>query len=230
MFMAQRFGPLLAALVALAASVGSVSAQPTPVAPPAAPRLAAPLAATTPAAARAPLANPRLALRYEAGTGGVITLPAAAANVFVADPKIAEVRPASATTLFIFGVGAGRTTIAAVDALGVSVAEYDVFVRPATYASTEAQATIARLLPGTRVTVSPQSKGMLVSGQVASPEEAARIIAIARGFTSEGQTIEDQLSVTSPVQVTLRVRIAEMSRNVTRALGVNWQALGSIGR
>ena len=34
----------------------------------------------------------------------------------------------------------------------------------------------------------------------------------------------------SSVQVLLRVRIAEMSRNVTRNLGINWQAMGSIGR
>jgi pilus assembly protein CpaC len=33
----------------------------------------------------------------------------------------------------------------------------------------------------------------------------------------------------APVQVTLNVRIAEMSRNVVRNLGVNWSALGSIG-
>ncbi|MFN0183418.1 MAG: type II and III secretion system protein family protein [Aquabacterium sp.] len=232
MSMPYRFGPLVASFLAVTALVGPAFAQPTPVAPaapPAAPRLAAPVAATTPAAARAPLANPRLALRYEAGTGGVVTLPAAASNVFVADPKIAEVRPASATTLFIFGVGAGRTTLAAVDAAGVSVAEYDVFVRPAAYASTEAQATIARVVPGSRITVTPQAKGLLVSGQVGTAEEAARIIAIARGFTSAGQTIEDQLTVAANVQVMLRVRIAEMSRTVTRNLGIDWQALGNIG-
>lgn len=221
-----RLGLLAASLLAVAASIGAASAQPTPVAPV---RPGAPVAATTPAAARAPLANPRQALRYEAGTGGVITLPAAAANVFVADPKIAEVRPASATTLFIFGVGAGRTTVAAGDAAGASIAEYDVFVRPAIYASTEAEATIARVLPGTNIRVTPQSRGMLVTGNVATAGEAARALAIARGFMAPGQTVEDQLSVAANVQVTLRVRIAEMQRNVTRNLGIDWQALGTIG-
>ena len=236
----HRFSTLIVACVTVAACVGSAAAQQSPPASPprleapaAPPRLvaplAAPLAATTPAAARAPLANPRTALRFEAGTGGVITLPAAAANVFVADPRIAEVRPASATTLFIFGVGAGRTTIAAIDSSGAAVAEYDVFIRPAAYASTEAEATIARVLPGTRIRVAPQSKGLLVTGQVGSAEEAARALSIARGFLSDGQTIEDQLSVSGNVQVTLKVRIAEIQRSVTRNLGIDWQALGVVG-
>ncbi len=176
------------------------------------------------------MAAHRAVLRFESGTGGVVNLPAAAANVFVADPKIAEVRPASATTLFVFGITAGRTTVAAIDASGQTVAEYDIFVRPAAYASTAAEAAIARVLPGSGIRVTPQNKGLLLSGAVANPSDAARALSIARGFLNDSQTIEDQIVVTSPVQITLRVRIAEMSRSVTRALGVNWQVLGSLGR
>ena len=57
-------------------------------------------------------------LALEAGSGRVLTLPAPVANVFVADPKVGEVRPASATSLFLFGVNPGRTTVAALDADG----------------------------------------------------------------------------------------------------------------
>lgn len=216
-----RLGILLATLLA-AAGLGAASrdalAQP-----------ATQPAIQPPPATAATARVPRQALRYESGTGGIVNLPAAAANVFVADPKIAEVRPASATTLFIFGVGAGRTTVAAVDAAGTSIAEYDVFVRPPVYAATEAQATIARVLPGASIRVSPQPKGLMVSGTTGSPEEAARAVAIARGFLAEGQVVDDQISVTGGTQVMLRVRIAEIQRSVTRNLGIDWQALGVIG-
>ena len=46
-------------------------------------------------------------ITIDAGTGRVIQLSAGAASVFAADPKVAEVRPASATSLFIFGVAPG---------------------------------------------------------------------------------------------------------------------------
>jgi pilus assembly protein CpaC len=52
---------------------------------------------------------------------------------------------------------------------------------------------------------------------------------IVRGYLPAGQTVDNRLSVASSIQVNLRVRIAEMSRNLVRQLGVNWEALGNIG-
>src|SRR4051794_35298311 len=75
----------------------------------------------------------RQPLALEAGSGRVLTLPGPAANVFVADPKVAEVRPASPSTLFVFGVGTGRTTIAAMDGAGHLVSQFDVTVQPSTF-------------------------------------------------------------------------------------------------
>ena len=168
-------------------------------------------------------------LAIESGSGQVITLRGAAANVFVADPKVAEVRPASPTSLFVFGVGAGRTTVAAMDADGHQIAQYEVTVQPSMFGAIEAQAAITRLVPGSRVKAQAQAKGLLLSGQVNSPADAAQAMAIARGYVGENQAVDNQLTVQSTMQVTLRVRIAEMSREVVRNLGVNWQALGTIG-
>ena len=80
--------------------------------------------------------------RPAAARSSVSTLPAA--NIYVADPKVAEVRPASSTSLFVFGVGAGHTTIAAVDQLGRLLADYDITVRP----SASARARRSRRSPG----------------------------------------------------------------------------------
>ena len=169
-------------------------------------------------------------LLLEAGTGRVVSLRAAAANVFVADPKIAEVRPASAASLFVFGVAAGHTTVAALDSGGHTIAQYDVTVQPSAFGAMQAQSMISRLVAGSRVKVEPQAKGMLLSGVVGSAADAAQAVAIAKGYLSDTQTVENQISITSPIQVTLRVRVAEISREVIRNLGVNWQNLSSIGR
>jgi pilus assembly protein CpaC len=167
-------------------------------------------------------------LAIEAGSGRVLNLRGPAANVFVADPKVAEVRPASATSLFIFGVGAGRTTVAAMTANGQLIAQYEVTVKPSGFSAVETQSAITRLIPTSRIQVQTHGKGLLLSGLVNSPADAAQAVAIARGYLGENQTVENQLSVQSTLQVTLRVRIAEVSRQVVQNLGINWQTLGDI--
>jgi pilus assembly protein CpaC len=54
--------------------------------------------------------------------------------------------------------------------------------------------------------------------------------AIARGQMGEAaDKLQLDLEVLSSIQVNLRVRVAEVSREVTRDLGFNWQALASVG-
>ena len=182
-----------------------------------------------PALAQQAAAGSRSALSVDAGSGQVVTLPGAAANVFAADPKIAEVRPASPSSLFVFGVAPGRTTIAALDASGHLVAQYQVTVSPSHYAASQAAGTIARAMPGSGVSVQPSATGLSLSGPVRSPSEAAQAVDIARTFLQDKETVDNRLQVQQSVQVSLRVRIAEMSRALTRELGLNWAAIGSIG-
>ena len=170
------------------------------------------------------------ALVVEAGLGRVVNLPGAVANVFVADPRIAEVRPASPNTLFVFGAAPGRTTLAAMDASGRVVAQYQVTVRPAAYTAAEAASTISRVLPGSGIRVETLPTGLAVSGTVATPADAARVLELARSFLTEKQAVTNRLTVASATQISLRVRIAEMSRSVSRELGINWQALQGLGK
>lgn len=166
----------------------------------------------------------------DSGSGRVLTLPGPATNVFVADSKVAEVRPASASTLFVFGVGAGRTTVAAMDANGALVSQFDVTVQTSGFGAAQAQTEIARLVPHSHVSVRSLPTSLMLSGSVESPADAAQAVAVAKAFTVDKQTVENQITVRSSIQVTLQVRIVEMSRTLSRKLGVNWQALGNIGQ
>ena len=169
-------------------------------------------------------------LIVEAGVGRVVVLPAPVANVFVSDPKIVEVRPASPTSLFVFGVAPGRTTVAALDADGRPVRQLEITVRASAAASSEAQAAIIRALPQSGLRVDGQAKRLLITGRADTPADAQLASNTVAGFATEGQVVDNQMRVSSDIQVSLRVRIAEVSRNVTRALGINWQAIGSLGR
>ena len=165
----------------------------------------------------------------EVGGGQVVALPAPVANVFVADPQVADARPASPTSLFIFGIGPGRTVVAALDAAGHPVEIVTVSVRASGFAAEQAQQALARMVPGSHVRIAQEANGLLLTGTVATPADAARAVAVAKGFVPAGQSVDDQISVRASIQVTLQVRIVQMSRNVSDKLGINWSALGTIG-
>jgi len=169
-------------------------------------------------------------LTVEVGSGKVIRTTKPIANLFAADPKIAEVRPASPTSVFVFGVAAGHTTVAAFDEGGGMLAQYDVVVRPSNYAAGQAAQGAREAFPNGNMDVQASPNGMSITGRVATPEEAERAVAIAKAYLPEKQTLDNRLTVTSGLQVNLRVRIAEVQRNITRQLGINWEALGKIGR
>jgi pilus assembly protein CpaC len=173
---------------------------------------------------------PLLGLQLEAGSGRIVSLSAPAASVFAADPRVAEVRPASPTTLFVLGVAPGRTTIAAIDDNGSAIAQYDVAVRSSGYTAQLAQSAVARLLPGRGVRVAMQPNGLLISGTVATAADAEQALRTAHDYIGPGQTVENRLSVLGSQQVNLRVRIAEVSRSVIRQLGINWSNIAGLGK
>jgi pilus assembly protein CpaC len=168
-------------------------------------------------------------IALETGAGRVIGLGRAATSVFAADPKVVEVRPASATSLFLFGVGAGRTTVAALDASGSPIAQFDVTVRPSTYAGQEVVGAINRQQPTTQLNSESRLGGLAMSGTVNSPLDAERVMAASRMAIPSGQKIENRIGVEQKIQVNLHVRVAEMSRSLTRQLGINWTAMGKLG-
>ncbi len=172
---------------------------------------------------------PAISLFLEAGAGRVLSVAGETANIFVADPKIAEVRPASPTSLFVFGVSQGHTTVAALDTNGHLLAQYQVTVQPSAFNAHEAEASINRVLGGNRVRVQAQGKGLMLTGVVKNPADAAQAEAVAKGYLGDGGTIDNEITIEAPLQVNLSVRIAQMSRQVTRNMGVNWSALAQTG-
>jgi pilus assembly protein CpaC len=177
----------------------------------------------------APRAGVSAYIIVEAGSGRVISLPGPVANVFVADPKVAEVRPASPSSLFLFGTAPGHTTVAALDASGHAVRQYEVTVKPSSFGATQAASAITRADPTAAVKLEAAPKRLVLNGHVATPAAANAAVAATTGFAADGQAVDNRLKVAGQIQVGLKLRIAEMSRNVTRDLGVNWQALGQVG-
>ncbi len=222
---------IFALILAIAAPVHADP--PTPLeAPPSMPAPSTPAPSNTAPIGAAPTAKPAAAhpgvIELSAGSGQVIALPGPATSVFAADPKVAEVRPASPTSLFVFGVAAGRTTVAALDNAGHQLALLTIVVKASGFGASEAESAIAQLSPESHVSIAATPQGMILSGEVPNAAAAEQAVAIAKQYAANGQKIENRLSVRDGVQVGLRVRIAEMNRVVVREFGVNWSKLGNI--
>jgi pilus assembly protein CpaC len=165
-----------------------------------------------------------------AGTGRVFRINGSVSSLFAADPKIVEVKPASPNSIFIFGVGPGRSTVAALDADGNPLSQFDIEVRPSAFGANEATTATRSTAPASDVRFTDTLNGIAVNGKPANPEAAEQEAAIASDYLADKQTLDDHTTISSSVQVTLRVRIAEISRNITRQFGINWTALANFGR
>jgi pilus assembly protein CpaC len=185
---------------------------------------------TTVPAARVMAAEPdaRGTITIPAGTGRVMHLRAPATNIFTADPKVAEVRPASSDSLFVWGVAAGTTTIAALNANGEAIGQYQVTVTPSGYEAR--QTNLAGVEGRGHLSVRETPSGLSLSGTVPTPLDAEHAISAAKGQLPADGKVDNRMAVSEPVQVSLHVRIAEMNRTLTRELGVNWAGMADLGQ
>ncbi len=158
------------------------------------------------------------------GAGKLLQLPGRAASVFVADPSIADVQTPNPHGVFVFGNRPGRTTlfVLAPDGTAMVADTLDVTLDEAALRHAVHDGVAQPMH------VEPAGNGLILSGNSPSPEAAAAAEDLARQTPNVG-TVIDQLRVTSPIQVNLRVRVAEVSRSVSRELGFNWSTIFNAG-
>lgn len=163
------------------------------------------------------------------GRGTLVRLTRAAATVFIADPDVADFQTRSPELVYLFGKSVGETTIFAVDAGGSVILARTVAVTPNLDAL---RAALARHLPNDAIAVDALVGSITLSGSVLSAGHAADALAIAAPFVDakRGETVVNLMAVAAPSQVNLRVRIAEVDRNVLKQIGINWDAVASSGR
>lgn len=161
------------------------------------------------------------------GAGRVVKLPANAASLFSADPKVAEVRPASPRSFFIFGVGPGNTTVEATNTEGDVIARYIVHIVASNYNAALLKQKYGATTPD--VSLVPLPDGMGIEGQAPDPQTAQKLVDHAKSLAGKDGYVADYMTVPGSIQVNLRVRIVEMDRALVRELGVEWQNVNALG-
>jgi pilus assembly protein CpaC len=165
-------------------------------------------------------------LVLEIRKGQLLRLPRPAAAVFVADPEVADVQAHSPTLVYVFGRRSGTTTLYAVDENEDVLLRREVVVE---HHLSSLQAVIHEVAPDSRIEVRSVDGGIILDGAVRDAVKAQELREIAGRYLGENETLINRLVVAAPTQVNLRVRVAEVSREVTKLFGINWEGIFSPG-
>jgi len=154
------------------------------------------------------------------GQGQLVHILKPVDSVFVADPDIADIQVKSPTLVYVIGKAAGTTTLYAVTAQDNVVLNTEVRVH---FDAERVAQAIHELVPQSAVTVSAVADSLVLTGTVNSPADDDSVRRIAARFVKDPKQLVNNTKVDAPTQISLRVRVAEVSRNIVKQFGINWQ-------
>ncbi len=236
----------------LAVAIGPVAAQ-TPVL---VPKVQNGADSPAPPVMAVPANAPTQKFTMAVGKSIIVDLPADASEVFVGKPEVANAVVRSARRLYVMAMGKGPTTIFALDKDGRQIATLEINVNGRDIG--ELAGILKTVMPDNDIRVQAVDDSIILTGTVASAVDAQRALDIASAFTgytavgasggasstgggssisfsarqwsSAGQII-NSLVIRGQDQVTLKVQVVEMRRDIVKQLGVHlsgaWGTPGS---
>jgi pilus assembly protein CpaC len=153
------------------------------------------------------------------GRGQLITVGGAMADVFVANDAIADVQVKSQRQLYVFGKAGGETTVYASNAAGDIIWSATVRVG----SNIESVDQMLRLaMPDAKIAVSTMGTStFLLTGTIGAPEDAAEAQRLVEAYVGKEANVISRLKMSTPLQVNLQVRFAEVSRSLVKEFSSN---------
>lgn len=162
-------------------------------------------------------------MELEVNKGRLLKLERAARAVFVANPDIADVQIKSPSLVYVLAKGPGETTLFAVDAREQVLASVDLQV---SHNLERIRKSISQLHPESQIVVNSVGDTVVIDGVVSSASTAENIRRVAVAAVGDPEKVMLRVGVDAPTQVNLRVRVAEVSRDIDKQLGFNWSIAG----
>jgi pilus assembly protein CpaC len=181
----------------------------------------------------------------------VVDLPADAHDILVADPSLADAVTRTSRRIYLFGKTVGQTNIFVFGANGEEIVSLDVQIERDI---SGLQENLRRFLPDSDIKVEIISDNIVLSGTVRTPQDSTQAEKLAKAFLKGGEAttrnitaqgnngdadifaedrqtsqIVNLLTIEGEDQVTLKVTVAEVSRQVLKQLGFNGSVSGNKG-
>lgn len=178
----------------------------------------------------------------------ILDLPADAHDVLVSNPGIADIVVRTSRRIYLTGIAVGQTNLFVFDGNGDTIVSLDLQVERDITGLVE---TLARLIPGSSISVEIINDNLVLWGSVQNAADATRATQLANVFVHGGaatatagnaagadngvnivvggdpgnqptSTIVNLLTIEGEEQVMLRVTVAEIERNTVKQLGIDW--------
>ena len=175
----------------------------------------------------------------------VIRLPTASRDVLLGNPAIVDAVVRTQNTAYLFAKSVGQTNAFFFDADGRQILSLDIEVA---LDGKALQRLIERAIPGSRITVDTVNSNVILSGTAANAAEARRAVDLAAAFVNGSSgggapgaapsavgggagpgNVINNITIIGKEQVMLRVRVAELQRDVLKQFGIDTRALFSSG-
>jgi pilus assembly protein CpaC len=118
----------------------------------------------------------------------------------------------------VFGKGRGETTVYATGSNGRVV--YAANVRVGNNISSVGE-MLNLAMPDASIQATPMNNLVLLTGTVSSPTDVEEAQRLVQAYVGEGTQVVSRLRSAVPLQVNLKVRIAEVNRSALKKIGVN---------
>jgi pilus assembly protein CpaC len=135
------------------------------------------------------------------------------AELSIANPGIADISTLSEKSIYVLGKAPGRTTLTLLAPDGSLISNVDVQVTPDI---AEFKERLQQILPGEHIEVRTANDGIVLSGVVSSAAKLDRALDLASRYAPD--RVSNLMSVGGTQQVMLKVRFAEVQRNVSKQL------------
>ncbi|MGE4351682.1 MAG: pilus assembly protein N-terminal domain-containing protein [Bdellovibrionales bacterium] len=155
-----------------------------------------------------------------------VTFNRPAASVFIANPEIADVQVLSPKSVMVFGKKEGQTTLKITDDRGHDIVYKTVIVSQNLSGLRQALRTV---IPDSHISVESVPNGIVLTGEVTDTSAIEDARRLAARYIAQGGDIINRIRVKANNQVQIRVRFAEVSRDVDKRFGINWENAASVG-
>ena len=169
----------------------------------------------------------------------VLDLPEDAFDILVADPSVADAVTRSSRRIYLFGRSVGNTNIFVFGEDGQPIANIDLRVERDV---ANLEGDLERFIPGSDVSVEIVNDNIVLTGTVLTAQDANKAERLANAFLNGGEqgsrgsgdgglaalfgvdqssSIVNLLTILGENQVSLKLTVAEIQRDVVKQLGMN---------